>query len=60
LAEDFLKNVRCALLHEAMIRNGWKIRIDTDELVEQKNNSKVLNRFYFFDNLKTYIRLIVR
>lgn len=26
LAQDFYANVRCALLHEARTRNGWKIR----------------------------------
>jgi len=56
LAEDFFKNVRCALLHEAMTRNGWTIRIDTDVLVEQKGNGKTLNRFFFLDNLKSYIK----
>lgn len=56
LAEDFFKNVRCALLHEAMTRNGWTIRIDSDVLVEQKGNGKVLNRFYFLESLKTYIK----
>lgn len=56
LAVDFFKNVRCALLHEAMTRNGWTIRIDTDALVEQKGNGKVLNRFYFLENLKIYIK----
>ena len=56
LAEDFFKNVRCALLHEAMTRNGWIIRIDTDLLVEQKGNVKTLNRFFFLDNLKSYIK----
>jgi hypothetical protein len=56
LAEDFFINVRCALLHEAMTRNGWTIRIDTDVLVEQKENKKVLNRFYFLNDLKEYIK----
>jgi hypothetical protein len=56
LAEDFFKNVRCALLREAMTRNGWKIRIDTDRLVTQKNEEKILNRFYFLEALKEYIR----
>lgn len=55
LAEDFFKNVRCALLHEAMTRNGWKIRIDTDTLVKQNNGEKILNRFYFLQALKDYI-----
>jgi len=56
LAEDFFKNVRCALLHEAMTRNGWKIRIDTDTLVKQANEEKILNRFYFLQGLKDYIK----
>ena len=56
LAEDFFKNVRCALLHEAMTRNGWIIRINTAALVIQIDNKKVLNRFHFLDNLKTYMK----
>ena len=55
LAKDFYKNVRCALLHEAMTRNGWTIRIDTDVLVEQKAGRKILNRYYFLEYLKEYI-----
>jgi hypothetical protein len=55
LAEDFYKNVRCALMHEAMTRNGWTIRIDTNILVEQKAGNKILNRFYLLDYFKTYI-----
>jgi len=55
LARDFYKNVRCALLHEAMTRNGWRIRIDTDVLVEQKEGNKVLNRFYLLEFVKRYI-----
>ncbi len=57
LADDFFRNVRCALLHEAMTRNGWLIRIDTDVLVEQKENGKVLNRFYFLEDIKNYISI---
>jgi hypothetical protein len=56
LAEDFYKNVRCALLHEAMTRDGWRIRVDTDVLVAHKENGKVLNRFYFLENLKDFIK----
>ena len=57
LADDFFKNVRCALLHEAMTRNGWVIRIDNDVLVEQKGSNKILNRFYFLDSIKQYIKI---
>lgn len=56
LAEDFFKNVRCALLHEAMTRNGWKIRINTDVLVKQNNDEKILNRFYFLEGIKEYVK----
>ncbi len=55
LAEDFFKNVRCALLHEAMTRNGWTIRINTIHLVEISSEGKVLNRFYFLESLQSYI-----
>ncbi len=56
LARDFYKNVRCALLHEAMTRGGWSIRIDTAGLVEQKGDSKILNRYYFLQYMKAYIK----
>lgn len=57
LAEDFFRNVRCALLHEAMTRNGWVIRIDTDALVKQDGSVKVLNRCHFLEHIKEYIKL---
>ncbi len=56
LAEDFYSNVRCALLHESMTRNGWLIRIDTNDLIIINNKNKKFNRFYFLDYLKTYIK----
>jgi len=55
LAKDFYKNVRCSLLHEAMTKNGWKIRINTDVLIEQTAESKVLNRDYMLKYFKKYI-----
>lgn len=58
LAKDFYKNVRCALLHEAMTRNGWIIRakINTNELLEQGNGTKILNRLYFLKLTEEYIK----
>ncbi|MES9852798.1 MAG: hypothetical protein ABW170_13340 [Candidatus Thiodiazotropha sp. L084R] len=56
LAKDFYKNIRCALLHEAMTKNGWTIRIDTDVLVERIGDGKVLNRFYMLEYFKQYIK----
>lgn len=56
LAKDFYKNVRCALLHEAMTRNGWTIRIDTGTLVEKKGSEKTLNRNLFLTQLTGYIK----
>lgn len=55
LATDFYENVRCALLHEAATRGGWKIRIDTTALVEKRNGSVILNRNLFVDAIKLYM-----
>ncbi len=56
LAEDFFINVRCALLHEAMTRNGWVIRVGTGILVEKEGRKKILNRSLFLDYLREYIK----
>jgi hypothetical protein len=55
LATDFYENVRCALLHEAATRNGWKIRINTKVLVEKCNESHILNRTIFVEDIKHYM-----
>ena len=55
LAEEFYKNVRCALLHEASTRGGWVIRIDTNVLVKKDQGKTVLNRMLFLDCVKKYM-----
>jgi hypothetical protein len=55
LATSFYENVRCAVLHEAATRNGWKIRIDTTALVVKQDNSYTLNRALFVDAIKQYM-----
>lgn len=55
LAVDFYENVRCALLHEAATRNGWKIRIDTTALIEKRTESHILNRVLFVKAIKQYM-----
>ncbi len=55
LATDFYENIRCAILHEAATRNGWKIRIDTQSLIEQNGSSKIINRVIFVQYIKIYI-----
>ncbi len=47
LSKDFYSNVRCGLLHEAASRNGWRIRIDNDVLIEKNGKGKILNRVLF-------------
>ena len=56
LAIDFYKNVRCALLHEAMTRNGWVIRVDTNSLIDIRGNKKILNRNILLAEIKDYIK----
>lgn len=57
LATDFYKNVRCSILHEAMTRNGWVIRTNTNRLVKREEGCKIkiLNRRYFLKDLKIYV-----
>jgi len=56
LAKDFYNNVRCALLHEAMTRNGWVIRTNSEGLVEEKDGEKRLNRRVFLQEIKNYLK----
>jgi len=55
LAKEFYENVRCAVLHEAATRNGWKVRIDTEMLVEKQENQCVVNRAVFVQAIEEYI-----
>jgi hypothetical protein len=55
LAREFYQNFRCALLHEAATRNGWRIRTDTDSLVERCNGTVVLNRILFVKAIRKYM-----
>jgi len=56
LAKEFYENVRCAVLHEAATRNGWKVRIDTDALVEKQGNQFVVNRAVFVQAIEEYMK----
>ncbi len=55
LADDFYRNVRCALLHEAATRGGWKIQTNTTVLIEERNEALILNRVLFVDAIKQYM-----
>ena len=55
LATEFYENVRCAILHEAATRGGWKIRIDSNSLIEQQGNQWVLNRALFVQAVQKYM-----
>lgn len=56
LATRFYENVRCAILHEAATRGGWKIRIDSSNLVEQQGNNWILNRALFVQAIEEYLK----
>lgn len=56
LATEFYENVRCAILHEAATRSGWKIRIDSNDLVEQQGKNWVLNRDLFVQAIGEYMK----
>jgi hypothetical protein len=51
LAQDFYKNVRCGLLHEARTKNGWLIRAESPDgnIVDNKEGKRILfrNNFHF-------------
>lgn len=63
-ADDFYKNVRCALIHEAQTKNNWEIRIyGREKTNDLKNNTvietdnkgiKVLYRTALYLTLKNY------
>lgn len=55
LATEFYENVRCAILHEAATRNGWKVKIDTAELIEKQGKSLIINRALFVQAIEIYI-----
>jgi hypothetical protein len=63
--DDFYKNVRCALIHEAQTKNGWEIKIfgrtkDNDlknKIIFQLDNTtgkKILYRTALFYSLRDY------
>jgi len=56
LATEFYKNVRCPILHEAATRCGWKIRIDSKNLIEQQGNDWILNRALFVRAIEEYMK----
>ena len=56
LATEFYENVRCAILHEAATRCGWKIRIDSTSLIEQQGNAWILNRTLFVQAIEKYMK----
>jgi len=55
LAQDFYKNVRCGLLHEARTKNGWLIRAKspTGAIVDAKQ--RILFRNNFHDALLQFV-----
>lgn len=55
LAQEFYQNVRCSLLHEACTKNGWKIRIDTEDLLEKNGHTTTLNRVLLLKFIEEYI-----
>ncbi len=54
-ASSFYENVRCSILHEAATRNGWRISIRTNQLVQKENNQVILNRVFFVQFIEQYI-----
>lgn len=55
-AEDFYTNVRCAVLHEARTRNGWKIWAEDISGLVADLKRKIVFRNNFQAGLKQYLR----
>ena len=55
LAQDFYKNVRCGLLHEARTKNGWRIRAKDPTGAIVDANERILFRDNFHDALLRFI-----
>lgn len=61
LADDFYVNIRCALLHNASTKDGWKIKrrikvdgFDSERMICQ--DKKEISRDMFVKRLKKYIK----
>lgn len=57
LAEEFYKNIRCGLLHEARTKGKWTIwgMAGSNKLVERKTHEVIVYRDNFYEGLKTFI-----
>jgi len=57
LAKDFYENVRCAVLHEARTKAGWRIWAGGPKSVIVDGNQRVLYRDNFHEALLVFIDL---
>jgi len=53
---DFFGYVRNAILHNGETRNGWKIRIDTESMIESVSGTKTINRRLFHSAVEAEFR----
>ncbi len=58
--DDFYKNVRCPLLHEACIKNNWKIKVSNNPsssvlFVKSDENSKIIFRDVLLRIMTVYV-----
>lgn len=54
-AEEFYKNIRCGLLHEASTKNGWKIHAQSYGSGYIDFNNKIVYRDDFQNAIRQYI-----
>ncbi len=57
LAREFYSNVRCALIHEAQTKGGWRIRVDTPKLITKYDSGYILNPVILNKKIYQYIYL---
>lgn len=55
-AKDFYTNVRCALLHEARTRNGWRIRFDRNAKLAIDVDAKIVYRNKMQEAFDGYVK----
>ncbi|WP_282087159.1 hypothetical protein [Aquimarina algiphila] len=56
-AREFYYNIRCALIHEAQTKGGWRIRVDTSKLIIKGESGYILNSVILNKKIDQYISL---
>jgi len=57
LAEEFYKNIRCGLLHEAQTKNHWRVQAKNKEGKIIDKDQKIVYRDNFMEAINLFIKL---